>query len=894
MMRVRFFLLIIIFTENLSGQCPERFSYWKQLQNVYTLSYDKQIPAYLNLEKIGINCKLNNDSTFANVLFGLGGMYYFTKNKTQAFLAINQAIRINLYNPSRTSKRTLAKYYYYLGYFQHQENDYQNSIKSFKLCLEISEKYNIDEFALSSYQTLAVILYNLGDYEKEIYYADLGLGIAKTLKSNLYLYGLNFEKSKAYTQLNDYNQAVKHIELALFYARKYNNDVYLGYCYFWRGNVYGLNKDKYPEAITSFSKAIPIFTKLKDSTNLSYTYTSLGYFYSHNLKNYDEGLKISELSLKYCKIPNEQCLILSNIGKMFSLKKDYKKSLLTYQKALNTFPFSFKNTSILENPDVSHLKVADNKEYVFSTLKDKADTWLDFYKATKNKSHLQNALNTYRTADRMIDIMRWEQTGEQSKLFWRKKTRSIYENAIEACQLLGKAEESFYFFEKSRAVLLNDRLKELGAKQLLSANDQKQGTERQQKVEEFRKKVNEAKTNTDENQRALLNAENAQSNFIQQIEARNPAYFRYKYDTATVNIAALRKHLKDQTLVEYFVGDKATYAFVLTQAGMSLRKFEHQDFSSLSANILQLIANENVLNKQYSQYLSLTNQFYKQFIAPLALPKGRVIVSPDGVILPMSALSTSPTRGDWLVRDYAFSYTYSAKFLNQEKRTVATKSFIGIAPVRFAGNQLKLTDSDVSLQRIAERFSSPQLFLNQKATRKAFLDNIGNFQVVQLYTHAIANDTIAQLYLADSTLKASELSTKQLLPTELVVLSACETGIGKEAKGEGIFSLARSFAALGIPSTLTTLWKVDNQATYTITELFYQYLDEGDPKDVALQKAQDEYLSKNTASLSTPNFWAGYVLLGDNTPLERNKWIVLWILGGILIGGIGFWRFKKR
>ena len=48
--------------------------------------------------------------------------------------------------------------------------------------------------------------------------------------------------------------------------------------------------------------------------------------------------------------------------------------------------------------------------------------------------------------------------------FWRDKTRSLYENAIEACYLLNDPEKAFYFFEKSRAVLLNDQLNELGRK----------------------------------------------------------------------------------------------------------------------------------------------------------------------------------------------------------------------------------------------------------------------------------------------------------------------------------------------------------------------------------------------------------------------------------------------
>jgi CHAT domain-containing protein len=74
-------------------------------------------------------------------------------------------------------------------------------------------------------------------------------------------------------------------------------------------------------------------------------------------------------------------------------------------------------------------------------------------------------------------------------------------------------------------------------------------------------------------------------------------------------------------------------------------------------------------------------------------------------------------------------------------------------------------------------------------------------------------------------------------------LSACQTNIGKNATGEGIMSFARGFANLDVPSTVSTLWSVDN-ATYQITELFYKYLSDGYEKDIALQKAQLDYLRK--------------------------------------------------
>jgi CHAT domain-containing protein len=79
----------------------------------------------------------------------------------------------------------------------------------------------------------------------------------------------------------------------------------------------------------------------------------------------------------------------------------------------------------------------------------------------------------------------------------------------------------------------------------------------------------------------------------------------------------------------------------------------------------------------------------------------------------------------------------------------------------------------------------------------------------------------------DSSIKLSELQILRNQSTDLVILSACETNAGKNAVGEGIYSLARGFYAAGVPSVAATLWIADEQSVYTITEKFNEYLSQG-------------------------------------------------------------------
>jgi CHAT domain-containing protein len=116
--------------------------------------------------------------------------------------------------------------------------------------------------------------------------------------------------------------------------------------------------------------------------------------------------------------------------------------------------------------------------------------------------------------------------------------------------------------------------------------------------------------------------------------------------------------------------------------------------------------------------------------------------------------------------------------------------------------------------------------------------------------------------------------------------------VGRNAKGEGILSLSRGFATQGIPATLTTLWSVENQATYTLNELFYRYIAQGETKDVALQKAKIEFLKTQSGEKQLPTFWAAAVLVGDSEAISSGFqwWWVLGLIGVTIILCSRFWK----
>jgi CHAT domain-containing protein len=131
--------------------------------------------------------------------------------------------------------------------------------------------------------------------------------------------------------------------------------------------------------------------------------------------------------------------------------------------------------------------------------------------------------------------------------------------------------------------------------------------------------------------------------------------------------------------------------------------------------------------------------------------------------------------------------------------------------------------------------------------------------------------------------------------TKLVVISACETGQGEVISNEGVISLARAFSYAGCASTISSLWKADDQATSFILQRFYVHLKEGETKSRALRQAKLDYLASGTVNKS-PAYWSHLVLMGDggavyNAGYPYKLGILIFFLGLLLFL---LWRYVGR
>jgi CHAT domain-containing protein len=117
----------------------------------------------------------------------------------------------------------------------------------------------------------------------------------------------------------------------------------------------------------------------------------------------------------------------------------------------------------------------------------------------------------------------------------------------------------------------------------------------------------------------------------------------------------------------------------------------------------------------------------------------------------------------------------------------------------------------------------------------------------------------------DGVLTAMEAAALNLWGTKLVVLSACETGVGDVANGEGVFGLRRAFVIAGAESQVLSLWKVDDEGTKDLMVNYYRRLLQNEGRFSALREIQLEML--RSEKYQHPYYWASFIPSGDWTPM---------------------------
>ena len=295
---------------------------------------------------------------------------------------------------------------------------------------------------------------------------------------------------------------------------------------------------------------------------------------------------------------------------------------------------------------------------------------------------------------------------------------------------------------------------------------------------------------------------------------------------------------------------------------------------------------------------------YQKLIKPFEneIKDKKIIIVPDGKLnyisfdalideMPDTTKIIRFNNLSYLIRKNCINYTYSANLLYKfdDLSRKANKSVLAFAPeyqtdtFSFENNKLvlmPLPGVKKEVNNISHEVKA-KVFEGAEATEINFRKNVENYDILHLAMHAYINDSLpafSRLAFTQHTGKLPNddgwLNTADIynlnLNARLTVLSACNTGIGKLQKGEGVMSLARGFLYAGCPSIIMTLWEAEDNSGTKIMSSFYKYLKKGKPKDQALRLAKLDYLDNANPRLAHPHYWLSYVTIGNSTPLFRS------------------------
>jgi len=394
--------------------------------------------------------------------------------------------------------------------------------------------------------------------------------------------------------------------------------------------------------------------------------------------------------------------------------------------------------------------------------------------------------------------------------------------------------------------------------------------------------------------------------FKEQLKREYPSYHTLKYGVEASIAEIIAEKYENENLLSFFYGHENIYVF---QANGNVKRF---DTIALTEELQEHITTleTSVRNPGSSQYLISGVKVYEEVFKKYMDTTKRTIVVLDGMLqsIPLESLVLS-NEG---TPSFLLKKTQVVR-LNSIKqgfvRAQSAKGALIFAPFANASNGEKsILPSSLEEAKEIKSIFGGTLKVNEEASKEAFVDNASKFSLLHLATHSEINKNAplkSIIYFSGnenqenttSTLKIEELYNMKL-NSDLITLSSCETGVGKDVKGKGVQSISNAFNYAGVSSTVMSLWKVPDKETTQIMTSFYSHLSEGLEKDLALRNAKLAYLNSTTdPALRHPYYWAGFVISGDTSPIEIstpfNGYVVL---GALILGlvGFGYYLRKKR
>lgn len=665
------------------------------------------------------------------------------------------------------------------------------------------------------------------------------------------------------------------------------------------GIVYAKEK-LYGDAITYYETALKIWEKVYSKPhankalvmmNLGQTYSSMGNTKAA-LEYYEKALTMYEAALG--KKHPDVAFVQTLLGNEKIAQKKFDEGLTHYQLALIANIPDFTNMDVLITPKTNEFY--NGRQLLYTLMYKARGLEKKYFGETLKQSELALASITLQACDSLIDLLRQGATNESDKITLGAVANEVYADGVRIAYTLSDVsfrnrktyrELSFYFAEKSKSAVLQEAISDTNAKSFANIPNELLEEEKSLKasIALIAQKLAQKPEVEEEKylRGTIFSLNRTYQDFTKRLENQYPEYFNLKYNSAAPSITQLQNYLALNTaLISYFIDENNSrlYTYLITKNKFSIEtKSLPEEYNKYITGL-----RNGLFFQEISTYKNAAHELHK-LLAPaqvpgavndlVIIPTGRMGVVPFETLLSKKSDDADFKNLPYWLRKFSIRYEFSAGLALQKKNeNKTTASALFCAPVTFQQGLPDLPGTEAEVNRISTLFTnkniSNSVFINDKASETALKStSLKSYSFIHLATHGVVDENspeLSRIFLQthteaeDGNLYAGEIYNLEL-NADLVTLSACQTGLGKISKGEGVIGLSRALVYAGARNIIVSFWSVADESTAQLMTGFYTNVLDRPSANYSrdLRKAKLELLNGQYAA---PYYWAPFILIG--------------------------------
>ncbi|MDZ7758233.1 CHAT domain-containing tetratricopeptide repeat protein [Rhodohalobacter sp.] len=560
---------------------------------------------------------------------------------------------------------------------------------------------------------------------------------------------------------------------------------------------------------------------------------------------------------------------------------------------------------------------------LIETTKQLGELNIELYSETEDTENLYESLRLFDVAVSAIDFLQTQYQSEASKLRLIENHYSIFSAAIDVYYILFQQtgelvwlEEMIEFAEKGRSRVALDLLQDVKAKSFGGVPENVIAEERRlnktvtdnfQNLHLEQEKGLDADSGKIQAYRdTLFHARRKLVEFTETLEENYPEYFALKYNRETASLDEIQQILKrDETALYYIFGRDHVYGLAIENDKIAVEKTAAIEY--VNSEVVKL--KEAVITRDDNTYKQIAYELYEALVDPLRpnINGSSLLIFPDQslhylpfeMLIDREAADKPYHKLSYLVNQFEIQYASSGTVFKemQQRKPESPSNLLAFAPFndsmnvtvdetetntkRFLDGLTPLPLTAYETNQISKIFKNNRSLLNflnpekvtvlqnSDATKTQFQkQNLSSYGFIHFATHAFVNETnpdFSGIVLQgegndNGILYVSDIYNLQL-NADLVVLGACETGLGSVHKGEGMIGFTRAFKYAGASNLVVSMWRVSDQPTAKLMISFYEKIQEDLSYGKALQYAKQQLIEN--PETAHPIHWAAFILNGS-------------------------------